>query len=59
MSNEPSQLNGNIKSTIGTLEEQAGNLTGSKEWQASGKQRHAEGEGEAKAAQAKAYAEGE
>jgi len=37
---------------------QIGNLTGSTEWQNSGKQVHAEGEGELKAAQAKAYGEG-
>ena len=57
-SNEPSQVSGNIKSVSGTVQEQIGNLTGSKDWQASGKQQHAEGEGEVKAAQAKAYAEG-
>jgi uncharacterized protein YjbJ (UPF0337 family) len=37
---------------------QIGNLTGSTEWQASGKKDHAAGESEIKAAQAKGYAEG-
>lgn len=56
--NEPSQISGNIKSVQGQVVEQIGNLTGSTEWQQSGKQTHAEGEAEQKAAQAKAYAEG-
>lgn len=37
---------------------QIGNLTGSKSWQDAGKEEHAEGEAETKAAQAKGYAEG-
>lgn len=37
---------------------QVGNVTGSKDWQTSGKQEHAEGEGETKAAEAKGWAEG-
>ena len=37
---------------------QIGNATGSQDWVQSGKQQHAEGEGELKAAQAKGYAEG-
>jgi uncharacterized protein YjbJ (UPF0337 family) len=37
---------------------QIGNLTGSESWKNSGKQEHAEGETEYKAAQAKGYAEG-
>ena len=49
---------GNLKSVSGQVQEQIGNLTGSKEWQQSGKQQHAEGEAELKAAQAKGYAEG-
>jgi uncharacterized protein YjbJ (UPF0337 family) len=37
---------------------QIGNLTGAQSWQTSGKEEHAEGEAEYKAAQAKGYAEG-
>ncbi|KAG5337136.1 hypothetical protein C0989_010584 [Termitomyces sp. Mn162] len=37
---------------------QIGNLTGSASWQQSGKEEHAQGEAEYKAAQAKGYAEG-
>lgn len=55
---EPSQLNGNIKSVQGQVYEQIGNLTGSDDWKASGQKIHAEGEGEQKAAQGKAMAEG-
>lgn len=57
-SNEPSQLNGQYNSVKGTVVEAIGNATGSTEWQTSGKQTHAEGEGEQKAAQAKGYVEG-
>ncbi|PWN31659.1 mismatched base pair and cruciform DNA recognition protein [Meira miltonrushii] len=57
-SNEPSQFNGNLKSVSGQVQEQIGNLTGATSWQQSGKQQHAEGEAELKAAQAKGYAEG-
>lgn len=57
-SNEPSQFNGQLKSAQGSAVEAIGNLTGSTEWQKSGKETHAEGEGEIKAAQAKGYAEG-
>lgn len=41
-----------------SLPPQVGNVTGSKDWQTSGKQEHAEGEGETKAAEAKGWAEG-
>lgn len=37
---------------------QIGNLTNSESWKSSGKEEHAEGEAEYKAAQAKGYAEG-
>lgn len=40
------------------MQEAAGNLTGIESLQTSGKQNHAEGEAEIKAAQAKGYAEG-
>ena len=42
----------------GTAVEAIGNLTGAQSWQESGKQEHAQGETEYKAAQAKGYAEG-
>ncbi|CAO1623690.1 unnamed protein product [Sympodiomycopsis kandeliae] len=57
-SNEPSQTSGQLHSAKGSAVEAIGNLTGSTEWQTSGKQEHAEGEGEIKAAQAKGYVEG-
>ncbi|PWN30336.1 hypothetical protein BDZ90DRAFT_229355 [Jaminaea rosea] len=57
-SNEPSQLNGQLNSVKGQVYEAVGNATGSDDWKASGKQIHAEGEAEQKAAQGKAMAEG-
>ena len=42
----------------GTVVETIGNLTGAESWQTSGKEEHAQGEAEYKAAQAKGYAEG-
>lgn len=51
-------FSGNLKSVSGQVQEQIGNLTGATSWQQSGKQQHAEGEAELKAAQAKGYAEG-
>ena len=57
-SNEPSSLNGQFHSVKGTAVEAIGNLTGSTEWQTSGKKEHSEGEAEQTAAQAKAYGEG-
>lgn len=42
----------------GNLVESIGNLTGSEAWQQSGRDEHAQGEAEYKAAQAKGYAEG-
>lgn len=55
---EPSQLNGQLNSVKGQVYEQIGNVTGSKDWQTSGKEIHAQGEAEQKAAQGKALAEG-
>lgn len=42
----------------GTAVETIGNLTGATTWQQSGKEEHAQGEGEINAAQAKEYVEG-
>lgn len=57
-SNEPSQLSGQFHSAKGNVVDAIGNATGSTEWQKSGKEEHAAGEGEIKAAQAKQWAEG-
>jgi uncharacterized protein YjbJ (UPF0337 family) len=53
-----SKLSGQYHSTKGNVVEAIGNMTGLESWQTSGKQEHAEGEAEYKAAQAKGYAEG-
>ncbi|CAL1697443.1 unnamed protein product [Somion occarium] len=55
---EPNKTTGQYHSTKGTLVESIGNLTGATTWQQSGKEEHAQGETEYKAAQAKGYAEG-
>ena len=57
-SNAPSQASGQFHQVKGQVVETIGNLTGSTEWQASGKSERAQGEAEIKAAQAKAQVEG-
>ncbi|KAG6829435.1 hypothetical protein H0H87_011419 [Tephrocybe sp. NHM501043] len=54
----PNKTAGQYHSTKGNVVEAIGNITGSTSWKQSGKQEHAEGETEYKAAQAKGYAEG-
>ncbi|KAF8959171.1 hypothetical protein BDZ97DRAFT_1761661 [Flammula alnicola] len=49
---------GQFHSAKGTAVENIGSLTGSTSWQSSGKQEHAQGEAEYKAAQAQGYVEG-
>ncbi|KAI0030412.1 hypothetical protein K488DRAFT_79650 [Vararia minispora EC-137] len=58
MSSEPSKTSGQYHSVKGTFVETVGNLTGAESWQTSGKEEHAKGEAEIKAAQTKNYAEG-
>ncbi|TRM63474.1 hypothetical protein BD626DRAFT_494462 [Schizophyllum amplum] len=55
---DPSKTTGQYHSTKGNVVEAIGNATGLDSWQTSGKQEHAEGEGEYNAARAKGYAEG-
>ncbi|EMD39270.1 hypothetical protein CERSUDRAFT_46764, partial [Gelatoporia subvermispora B] len=53
-----SKTTGQFHSMEGSMVEAIGNMTGAGSWQQSGKEEHAQGEGEYKAAQAKGYAEG-
>ena len=55
---EPNQTTGQYHSVKGNLVEAVGNATGWDNWRQSGKEEHAQGEAEQKAAQARDYAEG-
>ncbi|KAG9110291.1 hypothetical protein FRC07_008206 [Ceratobasidium sp. 392] len=58
MSSEPNKTTGQYHSIKGTVVEAIGNATGATSWQQSGKEEHASGEAEIKAAQAEGYVEG-
>ena len=53
-----SKTSGQYHSLKGNVVESIGDLTGAQSWSQSGKEEHAQGEGEYKAAQTQGYAEG-
>ncbi|KAF8133303.1 hypothetical protein EV363DRAFT_1162579 [Boletus edulis] len=55
---DPSKVSGRAQSMKGSVVETVGDMTGSQEWSQAGKEEHARGEAEYKAAQGKGYAEG-
>ncbi|KAG9315473.1 hypothetical protein JVU11DRAFT_3086 [Chiua virens] len=57
-SQDPSKMSGQFHSMKGSVLEGAGNATGNQSWSQSGKEEHARGEAEYKAAQAQGYVEG-
>ncbi|KAK4699875.1 hypothetical protein P7C70_g6380, partial [Phenoliferia sp. Uapishka_3] len=56
--NEPSKVNANINSAIGSVKETVGNVAGSTDLEASGASQKREADAEYKAAQAEGYVEG-
>lgn len=58
MSSEPSKVSSQLHAAKGTAVETVGGMTGSTDWQQSGKQEKVAGEAEYKAAQTQGYTQG-